>query len=87
MRSVKRNNNGYYLDPPYIPPEHRNKTHDEMPEPYRSEIDKWIEAERYAQGKMVKVTKAHLIATILLAVAIFSLFSAIISIIIEETGF
>ena len=29
--------------PPFVPFEHQNKLHSEMPEPYKSQIDEWLE--------------------------------------------
>lgn len=30
--------------PPYVPPEYHNRTMSEIPEPYQSDIRRWIEA-------------------------------------------
>lgn len=67
----------YPPPPPYVPPEYHRCKYSEIPEPYRSQIDLWIEAKtRYYEQQakharmMSSIVLVSVTAFILLAFAL-----------------
>lgn len=48
--------------PPYVPKEHQHKTRSEMPEPYKSQIDEWIERKTEWHKAQIKQARSYALA-------------------------